>query len=627
MFRAPYPDLMDDLDTLLPYFERELALLRQGTERFAREFPNAAVQLSLSGALSDDPGVGRLMQGAAWLYARASQRISDHVPEFTEAMLETVFPKYLRPVPSCSIAQFDVSRLFEDRTQTLMVPRGTGLASRPSLCRFTTVCDVTLAPLDITHAQFAPTSVAPMPNAGRLPGDTVGIISVEFASLSGELVPGSELLPQTLRVHLHGERFFAAALTDAFLLHPTTAFVEADGSRCWRALEKKPVSAAGFGDNEALIEEPQHVPTQPALRMLIEYLAFPHKFRFVDLDFAALMHAAGSCARLTLHLPVAGRVADAQAVQRLAPLSRDHLRLFCTPVVNRFRRDAKPTDVKQGRPCYPIVLPKPKKGAARAMLHSIDAVRMMLGEEGKTPGDDIPPFHSFQHGSPVGMFWLRERDRLTARRAGVETAIQVVDWGRQPVAPAAAKLAITLTCTNGDVSAMLGAGTQEGRLHSESLGLTAPVTMLVHPSPPMFLPQDGESHWRLISALAPNPVTLSPSGLPMLQDLLHQFGKGLPRDATWYVDGIVGMDCSVIRPVMHVPGIPTPHLVPGVQMTLTIDEVAFAGDARHTFALLMERYFLRYAGMDCMQLVIVSTGGTEVWRGEPLLGPPGQGIL
>jgi hypothetical protein len=31
--------------------------------------------------------------------------------------------------------------------------------------------------------------------------------------------------------------------------------------------------------------------------------------------------------------------------------------------------------------------------------------------------------------------------------------------------------------------------------------------------------------------------------------------------------------------------------------------------------------------MDCMQLVVTSTAGIEIWRGEPLLGPAGQGML
>ncbi|WP_322091893.1 hypothetical protein [Paraburkholderia bannensis] len=42
--------------------------------------------------------------------------------------------------------------------------------------------------------------------------------------------------------------------------------------------------------------------------------------------------------------------------------------------------------------------------------------------------------------------------------------------------------------------------------------------------------------------------------------------------------------------------------------------------ALHTFAQLMQRYFQRYAGWDCMELVLICQDGTEIWRGEPQLG-------
>jgi type VI secretion system protein ImpG len=63
-----------------------------------------------------------------------------------------------------------------------------------------------------------------------------------------------------------------------------------------------------------------------------------------------------------------------------------------------------------------------------------------------------------------------------------------------------------------------------------------------------------------------------------------------------------------------------PVLVPGIQVTLTIDEASFAGHALHTFAQLMERYFLRYVGGDCIELVVMSQRGTEIYRGAPRLG-------
>ncbi|MGF6763367.1 type VI protein secretion system component VasA [Paraburkholderia sp. GAS33] len=60
---------------------------------------------------------------------------------------------------------------------------------------------------------------------------------------------------------------------------------------------------------------------------------------------------------------------------------------------------------------------------------------------------------------------------------------------------------------------------------------------------------------------------------------------------------------------MHVDPVPTPPMVPGIQITITIDEAAFAGDALYTFAQLMERWFLRYASRDYMELVMASHRG------------------
>ncbi|MBU6489369.1 MAG: hypothetical protein KGQ57_16340 [Burkholderiales bacterium] len=61
--------------------------------------------------------------------------------------------------------------------------------------------------------------------------------------------------------------------------------------------------------------------------------------------------------------------------------------------------------------------------------------------------------------------------------------------------------------------------------------------------------------------------------------------------------------------------------MPGLQITLAIDETAFAGHALHTFAQLMEQYFLRYVDQACIELIVKAGRGVEIYRGEPLLGP------
>ena len=94
---------------LLPYFEAELARMRGSTKHFATEFPKIAGRLMLGSDVAEDPHVERLIQSFALLAARVHKRLDDDFPLVTESLLEVLYPHYLRPFPSCSIAQFDTS--------------------------------------------------------------------------------------------------------------------------------------------------------------------------------------------------------------------------------------------------------------------------------------------------------------------------------------------------------------------------------------------------------------------------------------------------------------------------------------------------------------------------------------
>ena len=96
------------MEDLLPYYERELGFLRRYGKEFAEQYPKIAARLLLSADGSQDPHVERLIESFALLSARTNKKIEDDYPEFTEALLEVMYPHYLRPFPSCSIARFDM---------------------------------------------------------------------------------------------------------------------------------------------------------------------------------------------------------------------------------------------------------------------------------------------------------------------------------------------------------------------------------------------------------------------------------------------------------------------------------------------------------------------------------------
>src|SRR4030095_3561713 len=86
-----------------PYYQEELAYLREMGKEFAAAHPAVAHMLESSGA---DPDVERLLEGVAFLTGRVRQKLDDEIPELFQSLMSLLWPHYLRPVPSTSILQF-----------------------------------------------------------------------------------------------------------------------------------------------------------------------------------------------------------------------------------------------------------------------------------------------------------------------------------------------------------------------------------------------------------------------------------------------------------------------------------------------------------------------------------------
>ncbi|MEC8103650.1 MAG: type VI secretion system baseplate subunit TssF, partial [Pseudomonadota bacterium] len=142
-------------DRLLYHYEKELAFIKQSASDFARQHPSVAESLKLGNDSVDDPLVARLLSGFAFLNARIQQKLSDDFPELTDAMLETLYPHYLRPLPSMAITQFSP---LDDLDGPVQIPAGTLLDtdSDDEECRFTTSYPVEMLPIRVDSAQLMP---------------------------------------------------------------------------------------------------------------------------------------------------------------------------------------------------------------------------------------------------------------------------------------------------------------------------------------------------------------------------------------------------------------------------------------------------------------------------------------
>lgn len=607
------------MEQLLPYYESELAYLRRNLREFAERYPRIAGRLAISGEVCEDPHTERMIESFAFLNARIAKRLDEDYPEFTEALFDVLYPHYLRPFPSCSIVRFDFAEDAKQKTAVAVIPRGAKLTTKPVrgvACMFRTVYPVAMAPLVLTRAAFSPLINAP--DAVRLPPGCSASIAVGL-TVSDPHALAAPALP-ALRLFLDGEPSFVAALRDALLVRTVAAYVQPEGGH-WIALPALPVRGAGFDEADGLIDFPARSHT--AYRLLTEYFCFPEKFNFVDLDLQLLAAALPpGTRRLTLHLALGGIRSDSNLARMLGTLSTNNLVAGCTPVINLFAQPGEPIRLTHATASYPVLADSRRAYAYE--VHAIDQVNLVR----QTPqGETIvqfQPFYSLKHAQTPehhGHYWaLRRDDTMAERSPGFETQITIVDIDFDPADIETTTLNLELTCTNRDLPLLLPYGQPEGDLFVEGGAGVRIVNFLRKPSPTWRFARGRSAHWRLISLLSLNHLSLADGGVDAFREMLAL--HDLPRSAasTRQVGGIMAIAYTPTSAWLS--GNPFNCLVRGVEVRLGIDEEAFVGSGIHAFAHIVERFLALYVHANSFtQLVIVShQSGEELLRCGPRSG-------
>jgi type VI secretion system protein ImpG len=609
------------VEQLLPYYERELGFLRRHAREFAERYPKIAGRLLIGGEVCEDPHIERMIESFALLNARISKRLDDDYPEFTEALFEVLYPHYLRPFPSCSIARIDHAGAGAQLTAATEIARGTVLTTHPVKgcpCTFRTAYPVTVAPIALSHAAFA--AIMEVPPALQLPLNATSSISITLTCCAAH-IPLAQLGLKSLRVFIDGEPSFCAALRDTLFMRTVKAYVEADGGGCWVALPTIPLCAAGFDEDESLISFSER--SHPAYRLLTEYFCFPDKFNFFDIDLAAIaLVLPASCKSITLHLALSGLRTDSNTARMLATLSTNNVLLGCTPVINLFQRPGNPILLTHAAARYSVLADARRVFAFE--VQSIDSVKLVRQT---TQGESVlefRPFYSLRHGETPeknGRYWIMRRDEAIARHSpGYEAEISIVDIDFDPCAIATETLSLELTCTNRDLPAQLSYGQSGGDLFLQGGASVHTIHFLRKPTLSHRFECGRGAHWRLISHLSLNHLSLADGGLEAFQEMLTLYD--LPRSPTSQrqIGGIVSISHKAAN--AWLPGNPFACLVRGIEVRLCVAEDAFVGSGIDAFARIVERFLGLYVHVNSFtQLVVLShKSGEELLRCTPRSG-------
>lgn len=593
------------LEELLPYYEKELGYLRELSGEFSSRYPKIAQRLAMEGDQCEDPHVERLIEAFAFISARIHRRLDDEYPQITEAFLQTLYPHYIRPVPSITILSMEIDGTKPAITNRYRIPRGQRVTTPPingEACQFRTAYDIDLLPLQIERAKLELTQASPFL---RKQADAYAALTLELETLGNQ--PIAALNFDKLRLFIDAEPQLAYFIYEMLFTNCQRIDIsEADDSSAVVASLPAPaLQSVGFAENEALLDYDTR--SQVGYRLLTEYFAYPEKFLFFDINSlaSAVSRLKGRTLRIRFWL---GAMRESSRYQQyLNAISTEHFKLHCTPAINLFKQGADPIRLDHFSNEYPV-LPDSRKPLAYEVI-SIDSV-MQVDKTGRSEATrEIPALYATHHATTTderNAYWYMTREPSVLEfDDGTDVQMMLVDLNFQSTRPDSETLSVICTCSNRDGPAQLPFGGNAPLYQIPGHSIVQAVRPLRKPTRSIRPPSKQGFQWRLISHLSLNVLSLVSDGKNALQEMLTLYNFADEPANSRQIRALQHIDS---KPAIARVGSNLLHgFVRGTQIDIHLDEDQFIGTGAYLFSSVLERFFGLYCAPNSFTKLHVHT--------------------
>ncbi|VAW90996.1 Protein ImpG/VasA [hydrothermal vent metagenome] len=593
-------------DELLPYFEKELAFIRQLGSEFSKEQPKIAGRLGINADTIEDPHVSRLIESFAYLNARIQHKLDDDFPELSDSLLNVLFPHYQRPIPSMSIIQFDADKDQLDSSYT--IEKDALLETelfKGERCHFTTVYPTEILPIQVISAKVIGRPFV-TPGSASVKG-AQSVLKISLETFSNEIT-FSELNPDTIRFYLKGQSQHINPLYQLLLndcLNVVMAQSEDDTTPVY--LGKDCIQAVGFEDEDGMLPYPPSSFT--GYRLLTEYFIFPEKFMFVDFTGLTKKLAAHTSNKLDLYIYF-----STSDVELEHNISSETFLLGCTPVINLFKQKTDPIKLDHTQDEYQVI-PDVRRPAGFE-VYSIDKV---TATNSSGEHEEFHPIYGLTHEhqeSESHSFWSASRRHSKLgdfeRDDATDVYINLVDLNFNPNQADDRILIINTTCSNRNQPAKLPFNNEQPKLQCvDSAPPCASIRCITKPSVTVQPPLRNHARWRLLSHLNLNHLSLTgqDNATEALKEILRLYDFGESAVTRALIASIENVNAHPISAPLNIDGRAT--LCRGIEVEVTLDDSQLAGSSSFLFASVLEHFFALYCSINSFTRVLIKLKNKE----------------
>ena len=589
---------------LLQFYSQELAHVRDAGAEFAARFPKIAARLSMDATEVHDPYVERLLEGFAFLTARVQLRLHEEFPRFTEQLLNRISPNFLAPVPAMGVVQLHPNISDVALKKGIDVKAGTVLQSQVAKgiqtpCKFRVGHTLTLWPLVISSIEHGPFKGTPP----KVQGKGVVRAALHLKIDTANQLPLSQLPLDALDFHVSCGDEYAYTLFERAAYKTALIGVRMAGQSAWHYLSFDHLSPLGLNNEEALL--PADSKQFSGTRLLQEFFAFPQRFLFFRIR--GLQRYLTNSAQSAFELALCFLDSNAELDQ---VVGNDSLALNCTPVVNLFEQSC---DRVMLDPRLHEAHVQPNR--SKPLDFEIHSILDVQGH-GLNTIQAVPPLYALSDhkASTQAHFMSRRIPTQTSEK-------QLREGGRSSYTGSEVYLGLTLPtdeliknhglqqlavralCTNRDLPLLMPIGQGPTDLVWPGNLPLKSIRFLRGPSRPKAPLHSGQNCWQLIEHLSINYLGLVDQG-----DATTGSGAAaLTQLLSLHADPSQMAHQHMARAIQHIETRPTvariirqgrPAVVRGLQVSVTIDELAMQGSGVAVLGAVLAHYLAAHVSVN-----------------------------
>ncbi|MFO7884474.1 MAG: type VI secretion system baseplate subunit TssF [Desulfobacteraceae bacterium] len=614
----------------MKYYNEELRHLRSTAGDFAREFPKVASRLALDEFACGDPYVERLLEGFAFLAARVHLKLDAEFPQFTQALLETVYPHYLSPTPSMAVVKFSFDITKNSLEKGFEIQRGTPLRSiistdERTACEYLTGHAVTLWPIQIIKAGYFAKDLRPLAPPPLTDEPRAGI-RIRLETRSDLNFSNFDL--DSLTFFIRGPEDFPMKIYEQIFAHGKYIMIQStEKPFSWQhVIPPENIEPVGFINDEALL--PVTARSFSGYRLLHEYFAFPQRFLFFRIS--GLRSCIQQCQSNLMDLVI---LLDQEDPGLEGRVDAGNFTLNCTPVINLFPKRADIIHLSDKFTEFHVV---PNRTCP--MDYEVYQVTKVTGYGVRADEkQSFAPFYSASdpvNNNSSGAYFtvnrsprmMSSREKRQGRRSsygGSEVFLSIVDAAAAPYRPDLRQLSVETLCTNRDLPMQMGIGRGKTDFTLDIASPVDAVRCLSGPTAPRPSRAEGEISWRMINHLTINYLSLvegqDQKGSAALGDLFRLYCDPHNVYSKKQVEGLLSLHSRpIIRRISEQAQI---AFVRGLEVTLEFDEPAFEGTGVFLLGAVMNVFLARYVSINSFtETVIKSRDRGEIMRWPVQLG-------